>query len=111
MGSSRDWAAKGTKLLGVKAVIAESFERIHRSNLVMMGVLPLQFLDNENAKSLGLTGDEVFSIDLPVHPKIHEKITVQADEKKFKVLLRFDSQADLDYYANDGIMPYVIRKK
>ncbi|KGH33521.1 aconitate hydratase AcnA [Lactococcus cremoris] len=111
MGSSRDWAAKGTKLLGVKAVIAESFERIHRSNLVMMGILPLQFLDDQNAKSLGLTGDEVFSIDLPVHPKIHEKITVQADEKKFQVLLRFDSQVDLDYYTNDGIMPYVIRKK
>lgn len=77
----------------------------------MMGILPLQFLDDQNAKSLGLTGDEVFSIDLPVHPKIHEKITVQADEKKFQVLLRFDSQVDLDYYTNDGIMPYVIRKK
>lgn len=111
MGSSRDWAAKGTKLLGVKAVIAESFERIHRSNLVMMGVLPLQFLDNENAETLGLSGYESFSIELPENPKIHEKITVYTDEKNFEVLLRFDSQADLDYYANDGIMPYVIRKK
>ena len=111
MGSSRDWAAKGTKLLGVKAVIAESFERIHRSNLVMMGVLPLQFLDNENAETLGLSGYESFSIDLPENPKIHEKITVSTAEKNFEVLLRFDSQADLDYYANDGIMPYVIRKK
>ena len=111
MGSSRDWAAKGTKLLGVKAIIAESFERIHRSNLVMMGVLPLQYLENENAESLGLTGDEVYSIELSKHPKIHERITVHADDKTFEVVLRFDSQVDSDYYAHDGIMPYVIRKK
>lgn len=111
MGSSRDWAAKGTKLLGVKAIIAESFERIHRSNLVMMGVLPLQFLEGENAEILGLTGNEIFSIDLPKKPQIHEKILVHADDKSFQVLLRFDSNADLDYYENDGIMPYVIRKK
>ena len=69
------------------------------------------FLQFSISKCSRLTGDEVFSIDLPVHPKIHEKITVQADEKKFQVLLRFDSQVDLDYYTNDGIMPYVIRKK
>ncbi|MGM9886983.1 MAG: aconitate hydratase AcnA [Lactococcus sp.] len=111
MGSSRDWAAKGTKLLGVKAVIADSFERIHRSNLVMMGVLPLQYLDGQNAETLGLTGYESFSIDLPKKPQILEKITVQADDKVFQVLLRFDSQSDLQYYANDGIMPYVIRNK
>lgn len=111
MGSSRDWAAKGTKLLGVKAIIAESFERIHRSNLVMMGVLPLQFLEGENAETLGLTGYENYRIDLPEQPKIHDKLTVHADDKTFEALLRFDSQADLDYYANDGIMPYVIRKK
>ncbi|MFC4652288.1 aconitate hydratase AcnA [Lactococcus nasutitermitis] len=111
MGSSRDWAAKGTKLLGVEAIIAESFERIHRSNLVMMGVLPLQFLEGESAESLGLTGYETFSIDLPEKPQSHEKITVHADEKTFEVILRFDSQVDLDYYENDGIMPYVIRKK
>lgn len=111
MGSSRDWAAKGTALLGVKAVLAESYERIHRSNLVMMGVLPLQFLDGETAESLGLTGHESFAIDLPAAPQIHEKIKVHADDKTFEVLLRFDSQADLDYYANGGIMPYVIRKK
>ncbi|MQW23379.1 MULTISPECIES: aconitate hydratase AcnA [unclassified Lactococcus] len=111
MGSSRDWAAKGTKLLGVKAVIADSFERIHRSNLVMMGVLPLQYLDGQNAETLGLTGYESFNIDLPKKPQILEEITVQADDKVFQVLLRFDSQSDLQYYANDGIMPYVIRNK
>lgn len=111
MGSSRDWAAKGTKLLGVKAVIADSFERIHRSNLVMMGVLPLQYLEGQNAETLGLTGYESFRIDLPKKPQILEKITVQADDKVFQVLLRFDSQSDLQYYANDGIMPYVIRNK
>ncbi|AYF99724.1 aconitate hydratase AcnA [Lactococcus allomyrinae] len=111
MGSSRDWAAKGTKLLGVKAIIAESFERIHRSNLVMMGVLPLQYLENENAETLGLTGHEVYRIELPQHPKIHERITVHADDKTFEVVLRFDSQVDSDYYEHDGIMPYVIRKK
>jgi len=111
MGSSRDWAAKGTKLLGVNAVIAESFERIHRSNLVMMGVVPLQFIEGENADSLGLTGKEVYSIDLPAEPQIGQKVKVTADGKVFEVILRFDSQIDLEYYANDGIMPYVIRKK
>ena len=111
MGSSRDWAAKGTKLLGIQAVIAESFERIHRSNLVMMGLLPLQFIDGQNAESLGLTGNESFRIELPSHPQILDKITVHADEKTFEVILRFDSQADLNYYANGGIMPYVIRNK
>lgn len=111
MGSSRDWAAKGTKLLGVKAVIADSFERIHRSNLVMMGVLPLQFLEGENAQVLGLTGDEQYTIDFPDHPQIHEKIKVHADGHTFEVILRFDAQSDLDYYAHDGIMPYVIRNK
>ena len=111
MGSSRDWAAKGTKLLGVRAVIAESFERIHRSNLVMMGVVPLQFLEGENADTLGLTGEEVYSIDLPEMPEIGQKVRVTADDKIFEVVLRFDSQVDLEYYANDGIMPYVISKK
>jgi len=111
MGSSRDWAAKGTKLLGVKAVIAESFERIHRSNLVMMGVVPLQFLEGENAATLGLTGEEVYSIDLPASPQIGQKVKVTADDKAFEAILRFDSQIDLEYYANDGIMPYVIKKK
>jgi len=109
MGSSRDWAAKGTKLLGVKAVIAESFERIHRSNLVMMGVVPLQFLKGQSADLLGLTGEETYSIDIPETPKIGQKVTVRADELEFEVLLRFDSQVDLEYYANEGIMPYVIK--
>ena len=111
MGSSRDWAAKGTKLLGVKAVIAESFERIHRSNLVMMGVVPLQFIAGDNADNLGLTGEETYSIDLPAEPEIGQRVKVSADDKEFEVVLRFDSQVDLEYYANDGIMPYVIRKK
>ena len=111
MGSSRDWAAKGTKLLGVKAVIAESYERIHRSNLVMMGVVPLQFLPGESAEILGLTGEETYRIDLPEMPTTGQKITVHADDKTFEVILRFDSQVDLEYYAFDGIMPYVIKKK
>ena len=111
MGSSRDWAAKGTKLLGIKAVIAESFERIHRSNLVMMGVVPLQFIAGDNADNLGLTGEETYSIDLPAEPEIGQRVKVSADDKEFEVVLRFDSQVDLEYYANDGIMPYVIRKK
>lgn len=111
MGSSRDWAAKGTALLGVKAVLAESFERIHRSNLVMMGILPLQFLEGESADALGLTGYETYQIDLSSTPKIHEKVMIHANEKQFEMILRFDSQADLDYYENGGIMPYVIRKK
>ncbi|GFH42583.1 aconitate hydratase [Lactococcus hodotermopsidis] len=111
MGSSRDWAAKGTALLGVKVVIAQSFERIHRSNLVMMGVIPLEFLDGKNAKNLGLTGFESFSFDFPEKPKIGQLITVHADDKTFQTKLRFDSQADLAYYENGGILQMVIRKK
>lgn len=84
MGSSRDWAAKGTKLLGVKAVIAESFERIHRSNLVMMGILPLQFLDDQNAKSLGLTGDEVFLSIYQFILKFMRKSQFRLMRKSFK---------------------------
>ena len=83
-GSSRDWAAKGTKLLGVRAVIAESFERIHRSNLVGMGVLPLQFADGENAESLGLTGEEEFSIT-GIDGGEAKEVTVRADDKEFTV--------------------------
>jgi len=111
MGSSRDWAAKGTKLLGVKAVIAQSFERIHRSNLVMMGVVPLQFIPGENAASLGLTGDEVYQIEMPESPQIGQTVKVLAGDKEFSAILRFDSQVDIEYYENDGIMPYVINKK
>ncbi|HFI0635155.1 TPA: aconitate hydratase AcnA [Streptococcus suis] len=115
MGSSRDWAAKGSNLLGVKAVLAESFERIHRSNLVMMGVLPLQFLEGQTADSLGLTGYEQYSIDLPEDVRVNQIVTVRAlsDEgtKKFQALVRFDAEADIRYYRHGGILPMVVRKK
>ncbi|HJB24853.1 MAG TPA: aconitate hydratase AcnA [Candidatus Jeotgalibaca pullicola] len=116
MGSSRDWAAKGTNLLGVKAVIAKSYERIHRSNLVMMGVLPLQFLEDEDADTLGLTGEESFSIDLPKDTGIHELVLVTAvhpsgKQIKFQAIVRFDAEADIRYYKHQGILPMVIRKK
>uniref|UniRef100_UPI0035A1D36B aconitate hydratase AcnA n=1 Tax=Streptococcus ferus TaxID=1345 RepID=UPI0035A1D36B len=115
MGSSRDWAAKGASLLGVKAVLAESFERIHRSNLVMMGVLPLQYLEGENAETLGLTGYETYSIDLPEEPKVGALVRIMAKsdkgQKVFKALLRFDADADIRYYQNGGILPMVVRKK
>ena len=115
MGSSRDWAAKGANLLGVKVVLAESFERIHRSNLVMMGILPLQYLDGENAQNIGLTGKEIFDIQLPKEPKVGQVITVIAKEgdriTRFKARLRFDADADIRYYENGGILPMVVRKK
>ncbi|HFI0119963.1 TPA: aconitate hydratase AcnA [Streptococcus suis] len=115
MGSSRDWAAKGSNLLGVKAVLAESFERIHRSNLVMMGVLPLQFLEGQTADSLGLTGYEQYSIDLPEDVRVNQIVTVraQSDEgtKNFQALVRFDAEADIRYYRHGGILPMVVRKK
>jgi len=111
-GSSRDWAAKGTMLLGVKAVIAESFERIHRSNLVGMGVLPLQFQDGENAESLGLTGHEVFDI-LGV-TKGARQVTVQIKAApgvthSFTARLRIDTPKEWDYYEHGGILQYVLR--
>ena len=111
-GSSRDWAAKGTALLGVRAVIAESFERIHRSNLIGMGVLPLQFQDGENVKSLGLTGEEIFEIsgveelNNGVTPKL---VTVSAGSKSFTAKLRIDTPGEADYYRHGGIMQYVLR--
>jgi aconitate hydratase len=115
-GSSRDWAAKGTNLLGVKAVIAESFERIHRSNLVGMGVLPLQFADGHSWKSLGLTGDETFDI-LGLHDEIRpgERIRVRATKQdgstvEFDTILRLDSQVDIEYYRNGGILQTVLRQ-
>lgn len=115
MGSSRDWAAKGTNLLGVKVVLAESFERIHRSNLVMMGVLPLQYLEGDTAQTLGLTGNETYSIEMPHRPKVRDLVTVVAksaqDEKRFQALLRFDADVDCHYYQNGGILPMVVRKK
>ncbi|WP_313892338.1 aconitate hydratase AcnA [Psychrobacillus sp.] len=116
MGSSRDWAAKGTNLLGIKAVITESFERIHRSNLVMMGVLPLNFLPGENAESLGLTGTEEISINIAegVKPRDILKVTAKAEDgsvKEFNVLARFDSEVEVDYYRHGGILQMVLRNK
>ncbi|OCA91982.1 aconitate hydratase AcnA [Pseudobacillus wudalianchiensis] len=116
MGSSRDWAAKGTNLLGVKTVIAESYERIHRSNLVMMGVLPLQFKLGENATTLGLTGKEVFEVDLNDNVKPRDVVTVTAidedgNKTQFEALVRFDSDVEVDYYRNGGILQMVLRGK
>jgi aconitate hydratase len=110
-GSSRDWAAKGTNLLGVRAVIAESFERIHRSNLVGMGVLPLQFKDGESAASLGLTGHERFTIDgIAGGDAVPRELTVQADDKQFTVTVRIDTPKEQRYYRNGGILPFVLRE-
>ncbi|QHQ60970.1 aconitate hydratase AcnA [Anaerocolumna sedimenticola] len=115
MGSSRDWAAKGPSLLGIKTVIAESFERIHRSNLVMMGILPLQFMEKESAQTLGLNGEEIITIHLTDKVKPNDIITVTAKSDgrmiDFKVKVRFDSKIDLEYYRNGGILPMVLRKK
>ncbi|HLS23954.1 MAG TPA: aconitate hydratase AcnA [Pseudogracilibacillus sp.] len=116
MGSSRDWAAKGSNLLGVEAVIAESYERIHRSNLVMMGVLPLVFADGESAESLGLTGKETFTINIDESVQPNDKIDVVAtdeegNEKTFKVIVRFDSEVEMDYYRNGGILQMVLRER
>ncbi|CAG9621882.1 aconitate hydratase AcnA [Sutcliffiella rhizosphaerae] len=116
MGSSRDWAAKGTNLLGIKTVIAESFERIHRSNLVLMGVLPLQFKDGENAEILGLTGKETFevAVDETVKPRDFVKVTAtdqEGNQKEFEALVRFDSEVEIDYYRHGGILRMVLRDK
>jgi aconitate hydratase len=107
-GSSRDWAAKGPNLLGVRAVIAESFERIHRSNLVGMGVLPLQFADGENAESLGLTGEEEYSITGLEDGSVKE-VTVRADDKEFKARVRIDTPNEWQYYRGGGILHFVLR--
>jgi aconitate hydratase len=112
-GSSRDWAAKGTALLGVRAVIAESFERIHRSNLIGMGVLPLQFVNGETAQSLGLKGDEVFSIAGVTalnSGAIPKEVTVTAGDKTFTAKVRIDTPGEADYYRHGGIMQYVLRQ-
>ena len=110
-GSSRDWAAKGPYMLGVRAVIAESFERIHRSNLVGMGIVPLQFEDGQNADSLGLTGSEKFSIELPSDLRPQQKTMVRTDSgKEFSVSVRFDTELELVYFKNGGILHYMIRK-
>ncbi len=112
-GSSRDWAAKGTALLGVRAVIAESFERIHRSNLIGMGVLPLQFVNGETATSLGLKGDEIFSISGVSElnkGSIPKEVTVKAGDKSFTAKVRIDTPGEADYYRHGGIMQYVLRQ-
>ncbi len=113
-GSSRDWAAKGTMLLGVKAVIAESFERIHRSNLIGMGVLPLQFKDGENAQSLGLTGKESFEI-IGLNGGAAKVVSVVATSPagapvKFEARVRIDTPKERDYFQHGGILQYVIRQ-
>ena len=108
-GSSRDWAAKGPKLLGVRAVIAESYERIHRSNLLMMGLLPLQYQDGENAESLGLTGRETFAIEGVENAEAHE-VTVRADDKEFTARVRLDTPREREYLRHGGILPFVLRR-
>ena len=124
-GSSRDWAAKGTRLLGVKAVIAASFERIHRSNLVGMGVLPLQFLEGTSAQSLGLDGSENFSITgLSGSIKPGQQVTLEIErmngpssakatagreKRSVPVKLRIDTPIEIEYYQHGGILPYVLR--
>jgi aconitate hydratase len=114
-GSSRDWAAKGTTLLGIKAVLAESYERIHRSNLVGMGVLPLQYLPEENADSLKLTGKEIFSIlgiseGLSTLKNLRVEALKENGEKVvFQVICRLDSAIEVEYYKNGGILHYVLR--
>ena len=114
-GSSRDWAAKGPRLLGVRAVIVESFERIHRSNLVGMGVLPLQFLPGENAESLGLSGEETFDIEgldalTPGQPLKVKATATDGTVKIFKVRSRIDTANEVEYVRHGGILPYVLRQ-
>jgi aconitate hydratase len=108
-GSSRDWAAKGPRLLGVRAVIAESYERIHRSNLLMMGVLPLQYRKGENAEKLGLTGRESFSIT-GIENADAEEVTVRADDREFTARVRLDTPRERDYLRHGGILPFVLRR-
>jgi aconitate hydratase len=114
-GSSRDWAAKGTNLLGVKAVITESFERIHRSNLVGMGVLPLQFVDGQTRQSLNLTGHEQLSIsglsdDIQPHQTLDVEVKrADGSQDRFKVLCRIDTLNEVEYFKAGGILHYVLR--
>jgi aconitate hydratase len=111
-GSSRDWAAKGTALLGVRVVLVESFERIHRSNLIGMGVLPLQYRQGQNAESLGLTGHEVFDvfgIEEMTDGPLPREVTVRADDKEFRAVVRIDTPGEAEYFRHGGIMQYVLR--
>ncbi|XP_071942319.1 cytoplasmic aconitate hydratase-like isoform X2 [Antedon mediterranea] len=109
-GSSRDWAAKGPWMQGVKAVIAESFERIHRSNLVGMGIIPLQYLPGQTAESLGLSGKENYSLSVPDDIQAGQKISVQVDKRSFEVIVRFDTDVELAYFKHGGILNYMIRQ-
>jgi aconitate hydratase len=115
-GSSRDWAAKGTRLLGVKAVVAASFERIHRSNLVGMGVLPLQFIDGMNAQSLGLDGSETYGVtglsdSIQPGQNVSLQITrANGEQLGVAVKLRIDTPIEIDYYRHGGILPFVLRE-
>jgi len=115
-GSSRDWAAKGTALLGVKVVIAESYERIHRSNLIGMGVLPLQFPEGQNADSLGLTGTETFTVtgitalnEGTTPATVRVEATGDGEPIVFDAVVRIDTPGEADYYRHGGIMQYVLR--
>jgi aconitate hydratase len=108
-GSSRDWAAKGPNLLGVRAAIADSYERIHRSNLLMMGIAPLQFMPGENAESLGLTGREEFSIS-GLEGGEADEVAVRADDKEFRARLRLDTPREREYFRHGGILQYVLRR-
>jgi aconitate hydratase len=108
-GSSRDWAAKGPALLGVRAVIAESYERIHRSNLLMMGVLPLQFAEGEGREALGLTGRELYSIE-GVEDGEAEEVTVRADGRQFRARVRLETPREREYLRHGGILRYVLRR-
>ena len=115
-GSSRDWAAKGTQLLGVKAVCVRSFERIHRSNLVGMGVLPLQFKGADSAQSLGIVGDETFDvvgIEKGIRPQMDVTLVIHRKDgtkQEVTVLLRIDTPIEVDYYLHGGILPFVLRE-
>ncbi|HEY8171520.1 MAG TPA: aconitate hydratase, partial [Dehalococcoidia bacterium] len=115
-GSSRDWAAKGTALLGVRAVIAKSYERIHRSNLIGMGVLPLQFEETQDRDTLGLTGEELYEIDgIADALAPRKRLTVRAtaadgETKAFTVICRIETPIEVDYYQHGGILPYVLRQ-
>jgi aconitate hydratase len=114
-GSSRDWAAKGTQLLGIRAVIARSFERIHRSNLVGMGVLPLQFKGKDSWESLGLVGDETVEVrpDPALSPQSDAQLVItdaKGKRRELTVTLRIDTPIEVDYYRNGGILPYVLRQ-
>ncbi|MBN1686654.1 MAG: aconitate hydratase, partial [Spirochaetales bacterium] len=108
MGSSRDWAAKGVGLLGVKAVIAESYERIHRNNLIGMGVIPLQFIDGETPESLGITGFELY--DIGEVSGTGAEVTVRAGDIEFKTIARIDTEVEMEYFKNGGILHTVLRQ-